>query len=187
MNINLPRMLIIITLLCSATFSQAEEGRHSMTFKVGVVQMSDTSQFIQGVNFEIEPTTVQVFSLDYEWLQVNGFSFGVGTLAHTTDVISGSPNNQVDVFHVAGIVRKYFKIKDDFQPYLGLGYGFAVSSGVGSGLSFLQNVHVLAGLKMKFNKTIYKIEYRNIIADNPNEDLLSLNGHSLLIGFTIKL
>lgn len=191
MAANLTKILIIITLLCSVTYVQAEEGRHNMTFMTGVVQMSDTSQFINDINYEFRDTTSYVFAFDYERLQANGFSFGVGTLAHSNDIIydsSADPENRADIFHVAGTARKYFKMTEHFHPYLGFGYGFALTSGVGrSNLSFQTNVHVFAGLKMKFNKTTLKVEYRNISTDKRGGNTFYLTGQSLLIGFTIKI
>ena len=191
MNINLSRLLIIITLLCSATFSQAEEGRHNMTFMTGVVQMSNTSQTINNENYKFIDKTYQVFAFDYERLQANGYSFGVGGLAHSNDIIydsSTDPENRVDILHVAGMARKYFKVTEYIQPYLGLGYGFALTSGVGrSSLSFQSNIHAVAGLKMKFDKTTLKIEYRNINTDKRGGNTFYLTSQSLLIGFTIKI
>jgi hypothetical protein len=192
MNIDLSRLLIIITILCLATFTQADEGRHNLSFSTGPFQMSDTSQVINGINYEIRDTTFQVLAIDYERLQVNGFSFGVGMLAHTNDILYDSSANSRDkanIFHVAGMARKYFKITENTQPYLGLGYGAAFTSGVGkkAGLSFQTNIHALAGIKMKFKKTTLKFEYRNINTLKSSGDTFYLTGQSLLIGFTIKL
>lgn len=192
MNLKFTKLLMTLVLLCSATFTRADEGRHNLSFSTGPFQMSDTSQVINGINYEFRDTTFQVLAIDYERLQVNGYSFGVGMLAHTNEILYDSSTNSRDkanIFHIAGMARKYFKMTENTQPYLGLGYGVAFTSGVGkkAGLSYQTNIHVLAGIKMKFEKTTLKFEYRNINTLKSTGDTFYLTGQSLLIGFTIKL
>lgn len=191
MKTTLTKLFSIIIMLCFMSITQADEGRHNLSIMLGAVKLSDTSQQINGINYEFKDTTFQVFSIDYERLLENGFAFGVNGLAHTNDISydsSTDPSNGANILHIAGMAKKYFQITNDFQPYLGLGYGVAFTSGVGSNrVSAQTNTHTLAGVKMNHNKYTFKVEYRNIHTHKSAGSTFYLSGQGLLIGITFKL
>jgi len=133
---------------CTSSF--ADEYRHTIIIKPGAYSINTSNQTTTQrngptrclltsylcstpttpVNIDIDTSSSKVFSVEYEWHLKYGMTVGGETFNFNNSYTSSTYNNasgRIETTAFIGNFKKYFGTNNNFQPFLGVGFGYALA------------------------------------------------------------
>lgn len=164
-------------------------GGGGLILKLGSLSISQETQTILSTDRRFDDSASSPYAIEGYFQFNSGLAVGGELIAYTAEFTSVGLNDKhdVDVMMFMGTVRQYFRYRQNLQPFVGAGIGFAVTdvsgpsvSGNTSGVAY----QLLAGLEYRFSSVGVFAEYKFIGADteSDNNENIDVSGNGIFAG-----
>jgi len=169
-------------------------GGFTLILKGGSVQLGSASQTILGLrrNFTSGGTG---YGAEAEWRFNNGWAFGGEAFQHVHDytTVGSTQNGELSLLLLMVNAKKYFRVGDTVQPYMGFGLGGVTASfspGAGGGINGTASgfaAQVMGGAAFRWERVgIYtELKYQSAKSTDANSQDVDASGISVFAGMSL--
>jgi len=183
-----------VTTVARAPDEDREGGSFSLILKGGSIQLGSTTQTVLGLDRTFSSSSTG-FGAELEWRFRNGWAFGGEAYQHVHDYTTAGSTESGELSLLLLMVngKKYFRVGERVQPYVGLGLGGVTASfspGSGGGINGTAGglaAQLMGGVAIRWDRVgIYtELKFRSARAEDASGQEVDASGTALFAGMSL--